>query len=210
MFLLTERLTFDQAGLEVLTEDTKNGEKNLYMQGTFIQGGIKNHNNRIYPVNEIQSVVDTITEQLSKGESVLGEADHPDELKINLSRVSHVLTKMWMNGNNGAGKLRILPTPMGNIIKTLLECGVKLGVSSRGSGSIGQDGKVSDFEIVTVDIVARPSAPDAYPVAVYETMNGRRRGRTIEDLATAVKHDSNAQKYLVKELSDWIQSLKAK
>lgn len=207
MILLTERLTFEQAHVEVLREGAEGEEKKLYMKGTFIQGGVKNHNDRVYPVNEIQSAVQTVNEQLRQGESVLGEADHPEELNINLDRVSHMVTEMWMDGDNGAGKLRIIPTPMGNIVKTLLECGVKLGVSSRGSGNVNESGQVSDFEIVTIDIVAKPSAPEAYPTAVYEALGYRRRGHIIEDLAKAVRHDPRAQKFLKEELRVWIESL---
>ena len=208
---LSEHLTFDQAS--VLLEHTTEGEgdgakKNLYMSGTFIQGGVRNLNQRVYPVNEISKAVENINEILHKGESVLGELDHPEELTINLDRVSHMITKMWMDGNTGMGKLKILPTPVGNITRTLLESGVKLGVSSRGSGNVDERGHVSDFEIVTVDIVARPSAPNAYPKPVYEARNSR-RGAVIEDLAKAVSHDPKAQKFLQKELLEWINNLKA-
>lgn len=207
---LTEKLTFDQAGL--IVESTTEGEgeaakKKLYMSGVFIQGGVRNLNQRVYPVGEISRAVDAVTEILAKGESVLGECDHPEELTINLDRVTHMITKMWMDGNVGMGKLQILPTPHGNIIKTLLEAGVKLGVSSRGSGNVNDSGQVSDFEIVTVDIVARPSAPNAYPKPVYEALNGR-RGAVIEDLARVVSSDPKAQKYLHMELLGLINKLK--
>ncbi len=207
---LTEKLTFDQAGL--IVESTTEGEgdaakKKLYMSGVFIQGGVRNLNQRVYPVSEISRAVDSVTEILAKGESVLGECDHPEELTINLDRVTHMITKMWMDGNVGMGKLQILPTPHGNIIKTLLEAGVKLGVSSRGSGNVNDSGQVSDFEIVTVDIVARPSAPNAYPKPVYEALNGR-RGAVIEDLARVVSSDPKAQKYLHMELLGLINKLK--
>lgn len=204
--LLTERLSFDQAGIVVESEKEGDG-KSLYMKGIFIQGGVRNLNERVYPVREITSAVEHINEVLRKGESVLGECDHPEELTINLDRVSHMITSMWMDGNSGIGKLKILPTPMGNIVKTLIESGVKLGVSSRGSGNVNSHGEVSDFEIVTVDIVARPSAPNAYPKPVYEARNAR-RGATIEDLAQAVSHDPKAQKHLHTELLNWINNLK--
>jgi hypothetical protein len=207
---LTERLTYDQANIQVesLAPEFDGAPKQLYMNGIFIQGGVRNLNERVYPVSEIRRAVDNVNEILNKGESVLGEADHPEELNINLDRVSHMITKMWMDGPNGFGKLKILPTPMGNIVRTLLESGVKLGVSSRGSGNVTDDGEVSDFQIVTVDIVARPSAPNAYPKAVYEAKNGK-RGSIIEDLAHAVQHDKKAQKHLTKELLEWINNLKA-
>jgi hypothetical protein len=118
-----------------------------------------------------------------------------------------MITQMWMDGPNGMGKLKVLPTPMGNIVRTLLESGVKLGVSSRGSGNVTDNGEVSDFQIVTVDIVARPSAPNAYPRAVYEARN-HRRGAVIEDLSRSMSHDPTAQAFLKKELMGWINNLK--
>lgn len=206
---LTEAMTFDQA--QVLLEggglNDQGKPKDLYMRGIFVQGGVKNHNQRVYPVNEIRSAVDQLNETLRRGESILGEADHPEELNINLDRVSHMITEMYMDGPNGIGKLKVLPTPMGNIVRTLLEAGVKLGVSSRGSGNVTETGDVSDFEIVTVDVVARPSAPAAYPKAVYEAYN-MRRGAITQDLAEAMTHDAKAQKYLQNELVNFINSLK--
>jgi hypothetical protein len=207
---LSERLSFDQAGLivESLNEgEGENSKKKLFMSGVFIQGGVRNLNQRVYPVREIAKAVENVNEILTKGESVLGELDHPEELTINLDRVSHMITKMWMDGNTGMGKLKILPTPHGEITRTLLESGVKLGVSSRGSGNVNDNGEVSDFEIITVDIVARPSAPNAYPKPVYETRNAH-RGAVIEDLARAVSNDPKAQKHLQKELLNWINNLK--
>lgn len=209
--ILTERMNFDEAKcvVEAGEQGLDGKSKDLFMRGIFVQGGVKNHNQRVYPVNEIRMAVDSINETLRRGESVLGEADHPEELNINIDRVSHMITEMYMDGPNGMGKLKILPTPMGNIVRTLLENQVKLGVSSRGSGNVNERGEVSEFEIVTVDIVARPSAPEAYPRAVYEALNMRRRGAVIEDLAHAVKHDPKAQGHLATELLNWINNLKA-
>jgi hypothetical protein len=205
--LLVERLNFDQAGVIVEAKDEGEGKgKSLTLKGVFIQGGVRNLNGRVYPVREIEKAVDDVNSIISRGDSVLGECDHPDKLTINIDRVSHMITKMWMENNVGHGSLKILPTPMGNIIKTLLESGVKLGVSSRGSGDVDDSGRVSDFEIVTVDIVAKPSAPDAYPKAVYEAMQGR-RGNMISSLAEAVMDDPKAQKHLHKELLNWVQKL---
>jgi len=205
---LRENLTFDQAGMVIETKESASGSKDLYMKGIFIQGGVRNHNQRIYPVNEIASAVESIRKRLDSGLSVLGEADHPDDLQVNLDRVSHMVTEMWMDGANGYGKLKLIPTPMGNIIKTLLESGVKLGVSSRGSGNVQESGNVSDFEIVTVDVVAQPSAPEAYPTAIYERVIGSRRRAALLDVAFAVNHDRSAQKYLENEVTKFISSLK--
>ena len=130
MNVLRGNLTFDQARC-VIESQGENG-KDLYMKGICIQGGIKNANQRVYPVDEIERAVKTLNDQISGGYSVLGEVDHPDDLKINLDRVSHMITEMWMDGPNGYGKFKILPTPMGNLVRTMLESGVKLGVSSLG------------------------------------------------------------------------------
>jgi len=145
--VLTEKMNFDEAKcvVEEGAEGVGGKPKDLFMRGIFVQGGAKNHNQRVYPVNEIRSAVDSINETLRRGESVLGEADHPEELNINIDRVSHMITEMYMDGPNGMGKLKILPTPMGNIVRTLLENQVKLGVSSRGSGNVDDRGNVSDF-----------------------------------------------------------------
>ena len=204
---LVEALTYDQAGIRTQLVENQSGGKDLYMEGIFIQGGVKNQNQRVYPVNEIARACSNIAEKIKSGYSVLGEADHPDDLQVNLDRVSHMITNMYMNENNGIGKLKILPTPMGNIVKTLLESNVKLGVSSRGSGNVNESGGVTDFEIVTVDIVAHPSAPAAYPKAIYErVMHDRRRGALL-DVASAVRHDPKAQRYLQEEVLRFITNL---
>ena len=206
MNLIQEHLTFDQAKMVV---ESANEGKDLYMKGIMIQGGVRNANQRVYPVNEIGRAVKTLSEQIEGGYSVLGEVDHPEGLNINLDRVSHMISECWMDGANGYGKLKILPTPMGNLVKTMLEAGVKLGVSSRGSGNVSEDGSgnVSDFEIITVDVVAQPSAPGAYPTAIYETLMNARGGMKAYELAQATKHDVKAQKYLKDSLINIISKL---
>ena len=207
---LKEHLTFDRASM-VVESVSEGDKKNLYMKGIFIQGGVKNANERIYPVSEIESAVQTLNEQITDGHSVLGEVDHPDDLKINLDRVSHMITSMWMDGANGFGKLKILPTPMGQLVATMLESGVKLGVSSRGSGNVDDmNGKVSDFEIVTVDIVAQPSAPNAYPKAIYEGMMNLRHGHRMLDIAKDAQGNKKVEKYLKSEVLRLINDLKFK
>lgn len=196
---LRENLSFDQARMIVESDGADN--KNLYMKGIFIQGGIRNQNQRVYPVSEIGKAVSTLNDQVQGGYSVLGEVDHPDDLKINLDRVSHMITDMWMDGPNGYGKLKILPTPMGQLVRTMLESGVKLGVSSRGSGNVSDgSGEVSDFEIITVDVVAQPSAPGAYPTPVYEHLLNTKGGYRSLVLANEVQGDKQAQKYLKESL----------
>ena len=204
MNFLREHLTFDQAGIVV---ESQNEGKDLYMKGIVIQGGIRNANQRVYPVDEIGRAVKTLNDQISGGYSVLGEVDHPEGLNINLDRVSHMITEMWMDGPNGYGKLKILPTPMGQLVQTMVQSGVKLGVSSRGSGEVDGSGDVSGFEIITVDVVAQPSAPGAYPTPIYEHLMNARGGMKAYELAQATKEDPKAQKYLKESLINIISKL---
>jgi len=184
-------------------------QKDLYMKGIFIQGDVRNHNQRIYPVSEIKSAVDSLNKLIEGNIPVFGQLDHPDDLKISLDRVSHVITSMWMEGDNGLGKLKVLPTPMGNIIRSILESGVKLGVSSRGSGNVNEStGTVSDFEIITVDCVAQPSAPNAFPIPVYEGLLNRNHGYKTLELAEEVNSNPRVQKYLAEEITRFIKDLK--
>ena len=209
MLYLRENLTFKDANVVYEATENSNGGKDLYMKGICIQGGVENANKRVYPVSEITNAVSTINEQLKSGQSVLGEVDHPDDLKINLDRVSHMIESMWMDGPNGYGKLKILETPMGQLVKTMIEGGVKLGVSSRGSGNVSEStGQVADFEIVTVDVVAQPSAPNAYPVAIYEGLLNMRGGHKVLDMAREASGDAKVQKYLKEEMTRLIRDLK--
>ena len=202
---LREDLTFEAAKMTI--SEGKDG-KDLYMAGICIQGDIKNANERVYPVNQIAEAVETLNEQIKEG-TVLGEVDHPDDLKINLDRVCHMIESMWMDGPNGYGKLKILPTPMGELVKTMLQSGVRLGVSSRGSGNVDpHNGRVSDFEIVTVDVVAQPSAPNAYPKAIYEGLMNMKHGHHILEMARESGKDGKIQKYLKDEVSRLIRDLK--
>jgi len=207
---LREHLNFTQAQIELINEDAPDGSgKSLYMKGICIQGNQRNANERVYPTREIARAVGTINEQIKNGQSVLGEVDHPDDLKVNLDRVSHMIQNMWMDGDDGYGKLKILPTPMGQLVKTMLDAGVKLGVSSRGSGNVNDHtGHVSDFEIVTVDVVAQPSAPNAYPTAVYEGLMNMKYGHRVLEIAKEAGSDDKVQRYLKQEIKRLIKDLK--
>ena len=210
---LREHLTFDRAQIKVLEEDSASGpdgKKNLYMEGIFIQGDVTNENKRVYPMTEIKKAVEQINETIQQGKSVLGEVDHPDDLKINLDRVSHMITGMWMDGPCGHGKLKILPTPMGELVKAMITSGVKLGVSSRGSGEVADNGRVSGFDIITVDIVAQPSAPNAYPKAIYEGLMNMRHGHRVLDVARDATQDQRVQRYLKEGITRLIKDLKLK
>ncbi len=206
MQVLSEHLTFDQAQVVV---ETNNEGKDLYMKGICIQGNVKNANQRVYPTFEINKAVSKISDQIAGGSSVLGEVDHPEDLKINLDRVSHMLTSMWMDGHNGYGKLKILPTPMGKLVETMLQSGVKLGVSSRGSGNVDEaSGNVSEFDIITVDVVAQPSAPNAYPTPIYEGLLNMRHGHKLIGVAKAAREDVRVQKHLKEGVISLIRDLK--
>jgi hypothetical protein len=209
MLYLRENLTFKDANVVYEATENSHGGKDLYMKGICIQGGVKNANQRVYPVTEISNAVKQLNDQISVGNSVLGEVDHPDDLKINLDRVSHMIESMWMDGPNGFGKLKILPTPMGQLVKTMLESGVKLGVSSRGSGEVNEStGNVAGFEIVTVDVVAQPSAPNAYPKAIYEGLLNMRNGHAVLEMAKEASGNAKVQKYLKDEVMRLIKDLK--
>ena len=207
---LKEHLSFTQANIELLTEEAADGHgKTLKLKGICIEGGVRNANERVYPVSEIANAVDTINEQIKTGHSVLGEVDHPDDLKINLDRVSHMIERMWMEGPCGYGTLKILPTPMGDLVKTMLTNGVKLGVSSRGSGNVNDaNGHVSDFEIVTVDVVAQPSAPNAYPTAIYEGLLNHAGGQRLLDMFKDPAKSNKAQRFVKDEVIRLIRGLK--
>ena len=210
MLNLTETLSFDQAKMVVETTDNDSGGKDLYLKGICIQGGVRNANQRVYPVTEISRAVNTLNDQIQGGYSVLGEVDHPEGLNVNLDRVSHMITEMWMDGPNGYGKLKVIPTPMGQLIQTMIQNGVKLGVSSRGSGNVKEDGsgEVSEFEIITVDAVAQPSAPGAYPTPIYEHLLNTRGGYQAMNMARELNGDEKAQKYLKESLVNIINGLR--
>ena len=210
MLNLTETLSFDQAKMVVETTENDKGEKDLYLKGICIQGGVRNANQRVYPVTEIGRAVNTLNDQIKGGYSVLGEVDHPEGLNVNLDRVSHMITEMWMDGPNGYGKLKVIPTPMGQLVQTMINNGVKIGVSSRGSGNVKEDGsgEVSEFEIITVDAVAQPSAPGAYPTPIYEHLLNSRGGYQAMNMARELNGDEKAQKYLKESLVNIINGLR--
>jgi hypothetical protein len=177
--------------------------KQSYLSGVFMQADIENGNGRVYPGAEITSAVKNVNQRITEGLSVFGELNHPDNLTIDLNNVSHIITEMKMEGTNAIGKAKLLNTPKGQIVKAILEGGGKLGVSSRGSGNVNE-GRVSQFSIVTVDIVATPSAPGAYPSHVMEALNNERK---VITLAEASMHDPAAQKYFKHELSKFFEML---
>ena len=200
--LLVEELTPSEAGL--IQESSTDG-KNTWLSGIFMQADIKNRNGRNYPLAELTTAVESANQRILESKGIMGELDHPQSLTINLDRVSHVITDIRLEGSNVMGKAKLLDTPMGQIAKTLAESGVALGVSSRGAGQVNE-GQVSGFQFVTVDIVAQPSAPGAYPSTIYESLEHIKTGHNIMDLAEAVREDPSAQAYLKEEIMKWLKT----
>ena len=195
MKLITENIE----DIQILTEE-KDGKQHLYIEGVFLQSEIKNRNGRIYPFSVLEKEVGRYNEEyVSKGRA-LGELGHPDGPTVNLDRVSHRITSLKAEGTNFMGKARILDTPMGNIAKSLLGEGVKLGVSSRGMGSIDRQESASyvmdDFMLATAaDIVADPSAPDAFVNGIMEGKewvwdNGILKEQQVAEIKTEIDNSS--------------------
>jgi hypothetical protein len=197
--LLTEQLSPSTANLTEMK--TRNGD--FYLSGIMMQSEVKNGNGRLYRRGELENVVRECTQRMKDGFSILGELNHPDDLNINLLNVSHTITEMRMDGNNVIGKMKLLNTPSGNIAKAIMEGGVRLGVSSRGTGSVNESGEVSAFAFTCVDIVSTPSAPGAYPSLVQEALAHNK----IRTLAEAVVHDQKAQKFFKKEILALLETI---
>ena len=191
MKLITEHLDT----LEYITEAKDNGEKDVFIEGIFMQAEQKNRNNRIYPKAVLESACGKyVKEQVKTGRAV-GELNHPEGPAINLDKVSHRITELNWDGDNVVGKALILDTPMGKIVKGLVEGGCKLGVSSRGMGTVEQkEGKTyvkDDFVLSTVDIVQDPSAPSAFVEGIMEGVewiweNGLLKSQQIEEYETEI------------------------
>lgn len=163
---------FNESNIQCLVEKNESGEKSYVIEGVFAQAEAKNRNGRIYPKKTMERAVNKyVEEQVSKNRAV-GELNHPDGPTVNLDKVSHLITDLHFEGNDVIGKASILDTPMGKIVKGLLEGGVNLGVSTRGMGSLEQRGGAmyvgDDFVLSTVDIVQDPSAPNAFVNGIME------------------------------------------
>ena len=189
-----------------LIQESSQDGKSLWLSGIFMQADLKNRNGRNYPLSEIAAAVDGARNRITEQNGIMGELDHPQSLQINLDRVSHIITEMRMQGNNAFGKAKLLNTPMGSIAQELVKSDVKIGVSSRGAGNVNESGGVTGFQFITIDIVAQPSAPHAYPGSIYESLQFAKNGHNIVTLAEQVRHDDAAQKYLKKEILKWLET----
>jgi hypothetical protein len=187
---------FKEDNLQCIVEKKEDGEKNYIIEGIFIQTESKNRNGRVYPKPIMEKAVDKYVQtQVSKNRAV-GELNHPEGPTVNLDKVSHLITDLKFEGNDVVGKAQILDTPMGKIVKGLLDGGVQLGVSTRGMGSLEQKNGAmyvkDDFILNTVDIVQDPSAPDAFVNGIMEGVdwvwnNGILEPQIIEDIETEIK-----------------------
>lgn len=200
--ILIEELMPEDAG--IITESATDG-KNTWLAGVMMQAGIKNRNGREYPITEIAKAVEGANKTIKEHNGIFGELDHPKTLTVNLDRVSHVITEMRMDGSNAVGKAKLLDTPMGSTAKAIINSGVRIGVSSRGAGAVSESGSVSDFNFVTIDLVATPSAPGAVPNAVYESMLDSVHGREALSLAEQLKDDPRAQHFFKREILKFLE-----
>ena len=214
MKLITEQ----NNDIEVLTEE-KDGKKSTYIKGVFLQTEITNRNGRMYKFDTMNREVTKYNEEFVGRGRALGELGHPEGPTLNLDRVSHKIVELYAEGTNFIGKAKLMETPMGKIAKSLLEEGVQLGVSSRGLGSIKKEGSCSvvadDFILSTAaDIVADPSAPDAFVEGIYEgrewvTVDGKVKERTIEEIKAAIDNAPSPQELQERKISAFATFLRS-
>ncbi len=197
-----------ESNFNTQTERDEEG-KNLYLKGAFLLSEKVNGNGRIYPKEILEPEITKLKDQMNNGISILGELDHSTELEVRLERVSHEITDLWWEGNEVHGKAKILTeTPNGQIAKGLIDNGVKVGVSSRSSGSLEENtGRVNSLNIVTpADLVSTPSF-GTRPTSIYEQLQMYHNQDELEHLSDAVRHDEKAQKYFEKEIKKFIDQL---
>ena len=218
MKLITE---YTETDVQCIVEAKEDGSKTHMIEGIFAMAESKNRNGRVYPEAVMRNAVEKyVDEQVSKDRAV-GELNHPDGPTVNLDKVSHKIEGLEMDGNNVMGKARILETPMGNIVKGLLEGGVQLGVSTRGMGSLEQrNGTMyvkDDFMLNTVDIVQDPSAPNAFVNGIMEGVdwiwnNGIIEAQEIEKIETEIKRAPRADLYetQTREFKNFLSLMKSK
>ena len=197
----------------IITESMMNkvtGNKDVFLKGTFMQSDMDNRNKRRYPFNEMVSALATANQYIQQYGGIFGELDHPKGITINMDRISHVITELYMDGTNAIGTCKLLNTPMGLIAKELAGSGARYGVSSRGVGGVNEStGEVEGFVLVTVDLVVTPSAPGAMPIPVYESLQDSIKGQRVMTIAESIREDADAQKHLAKALFDFMKSIKA-
>ena len=217
MKLITEYTTSD---VQCIVEKKENGEKKYVIEGVFAQADKKNRNGRVYPKPILEKAVNKYVKEQVKTHRAVGELNHPEGPTVNLDKVSHKIESLDWQGNNVVGKATILATPMGEVVKGLLDGGVKLGVSTRGMGSLQRSNDAmivkDDFILNAVDIVQDPSAPSAFVNGVMEGVewvwnNGIIEQRAIEKIETEIKKASRSDLYevQVREFKNFLSLLKS-
>jgi hypothetical protein len=198
----------------LILEDIDTQEKKYFVEGIFIQTNIKNRNGRVYPKQVIENNIAKYQQEIKENRA-LGELGHPDSPSTNLDKVSHLIESLKFDGDNVIGKARMLDTPMGKIAKTFIKEGIKLGVSTRGTGSVKNSIVQNDFNLISVDIVSQPSAPDAWVNSIMENkewvyQDGLLVEKQIEDFKTqidsAYKNDIERTEKLTKIFNKYLKS----
>lgn len=192
------------------TEKTGEKKKHWNLRGVFLQAERENLNQRIYPIDEMTREVDKLQSMIQNGQPIYGELDHPEELVVNLQNASHIITDLHMDGNDGVGNMKVISTvPAGKIVEGILEEGLPVGVSSRGTGSVDEyTQEVEDFNLITIDIVAQPSAQGAHPMAIYENLRKSKAGNKLlmsaeNCIATHDRHTNALNQDIVSYLRNW-------
>ena len=217
MKLISESLE----NVKFLKEEDDNGKKNYKIKGVFMQGGIKNRNGRVYPVEVLQKEIQRYNEKFVDENRAYGELGHPEGPTVNLDKVSHLIKELKFEGNDVVGKAQILDTPNGKIVKGLLDGGVQLGVSTRGMGSLeNRNGAMQvrdDFILSTVDIVQDPSAPEAFVNGIMEGVewvwnNGVLKPQEVEEMETEIKNAPRKVAYetSVREFKNFLSLIKSR
>ena len=183
------------------------GKKFLYLKGPFLESEKRNRNGRIYPRHEIERVVSEMSQKIAAGGPIAGELDHPEGLNLNFDRASHAITEIRMDGNLGIGVIKVADNQWGHQIRSIAELGVRVGVSSRGSGSVDDQGVVSDYSMITIDAVLQPSA-NAYPTPVIEAFQQNKHGQEAARLAGFIREDARAQVYMEQEVKRFLTQIR--
>lgn len=207
-----ERVTLLETNYNVLHEfheDAPGGKKFLYLTGTCLESEKWNRNRRFYPKAEIARVVNEMAQKIKEGGPIAGELDHPEGLNMNFDRVSHAITEIHMQDTLGVGRIKVADNQFGHQIRSVVELGVRVGVSSRGSGSVDDRGYVSDYNMVTIDAVLQPSA-DAYPIPVVEAFQHTKNGQEAARLAQFIREDATAQLYMKQAVERFLVDIRDK
>ena len=203
----------------IIVEENEKGQKEYFIEGIFMQSEIKNRNGRVYPKEVMQKEVKRYNKEFVEKDRAFGELGHPEGPTINLDKVSHMITKLEEDGNNYVGRAKILSTPNGQIVRNLIDDGAKLGVSSRGLGSLEQKGGAQyvkdDFQLATAgDIVADPSAPEAFVNGIMEGTewvyeNGLLTARQFDEMQTEIRSakSNNLEEVTIKQWKRFVESL---